>query len=275
MAEHSSPKKGFRLPNAPLAEVVFELRWALVGPSELPLQLHTDPGFLPALDAFSSEAAKLGFSTKQDMSSGPQIVAHAIARRFYVGAEQPFPLLQLGPGIFASNQSSDYDWPSFKQQTIKGVRALLNAYPVLPSYPLTPTHLELRYIDVFDRSLLATTDFIKFTRLGTNLEINLPEFFESEIFEPSLSGRFVCRVPVRGQKATLFSVDLASASRKKDDIVRLESKVVSIGEGVPSAKAHPPFLKALDRWLEDAHNVTSPFFQKFVTEKLMSRFGGS
>jgi hypothetical protein len=40
------------LPKAPLAEVVFELRWALqAGPEGVPI-LQSDPGLIPLLDQF-------------------------------------------------------------------------------------------------------------------------------------------------------------------------------------------------------------------------------
>ena len=51
-----------KLPSAPLAEVVFEMRWALQGPPELPVQLLSDPGYYVLADAFGREVAKDGFS---------------------------------------------------------------------------------------------------------------------------------------------------------------------------------------------------------------------
>ena len=80
-------------PNAPLAEVVFELRWRLVGDPSLPLPFHTDPGLLPALSQFTVEAARLGFGATRDMSRPQETGAYGIIRRFYKSVDKPFPLL--------------------------------------------------------------------------------------------------------------------------------------------------------------------------------------
>jgi hypothetical protein len=66
---------------------------------------------------------------------GPQdvLLGYAIARRYYLAKDQDFPLMQMGPGIFASNQSSDYVWPSFKKQVLNGTQAVLASYPRMPT----------------------------------------------------------------------------------------------------------------------------------------------
>src|SRR5262245_8926214 len=143
------------LPNAPLVEAVFEFRWALAGPQELPPIVRTDPAYWATRDEFTIKARKMGFGTTREMA-GPQEVpgGHTVGRRFYIAEGQEFPLLQIGPGIFASNQSAEYEWQGFKKQTLRGLDALLTSYPSLPSISMTPTYLELRYIDAFDASLL-------------------------------------------------------------------------------------------------------------------------
>jgi uncharacterized protein (TIGR04255 family) len=270
MAKKRVPRPA-RLPNAPLAEVVFELRWRLVGDASLLLPLHTDPGLIPALSVFTVEAAKLGFSTTRDMSRPQETGAYGIARRFYKSADQAFPLLQLGPGIYASNQSSEYDFDSFKRQTLDGIGALLKSYPSLPGYPLTPTHLELRYIDVFDKSLVGTTDLFKFLEIGSTLGIRLPSILERSTFGTEVSGRLLCQVPVRGHSNTIFSFDVGSGKKDKNDVVRLETKIASTSDG-PKITAPGDFLKRISEWLDTAHDVTSPFFRDFVTPELMGKF---
>jgi len=262
----------FRLPNAPLAEVVFELRWKLVGDAGLPPPLHTDPGLIPALSTFTTEAAKLGFNATRDMSRPQETGAFGVVRRYFRAPDQAFPLLQLGPGIFASNQSSDYYWESFKRQTLDGARALLASYPILEGYPLTPVHLELRYIDVFDKSLLGTTDLSKFLAMGTTLHVQLPPILDSKLFGSGLSGRLLWQAPVRGQKNTIFSFDIGSGTKNKEEIVRLQTKVLTTGDSVPKPNGHAPFIRDIARWLDMAHDVTSPFFKAFVTDNIMKKF---
>lgn len=266
--------RGVRLPNAPLAEVVFELRWSLVGDPGLPLPLHTDPGLLPALSMFTVEAAKLGFSATRDMSRPQETGGYGIARRFYRSAEKPFPLLQLGPGIFASNQSVEYDFEGFKQQTLEGMDAFLRSYPSLSGYPLMPNQFELRYIDFFDKSLLGTTDLFKFLEQGSTLGVKLPPILQQSTFGGEVSGRLLCSVPVRSQPNTVFSFDVGSAKKDKDDVIRLETKVVT-KPGTTKAAQNSDLVHWVSEWLENAHGLTSPFFKGFVQPKLMEKFNAT
>jgi hypothetical protein len=53
-------KRASPLPKAPLAEVVFEIRWELqAGPEGQPI-LQSDPGLLPLLDGFRAESDQVG-----------------------------------------------------------------------------------------------------------------------------------------------------------------------------------------------------------------------
>jgi len=54
-----------------------------------------------------------------------QVSGWQIFSRFYRAEDQNFPILQIGPGIFAANQSSEYDWESFRKLTREGVEILL------------------------------------------------------------------------------------------------------------------------------------------------------
>jgi len=46
-----------RLPNAPLAEVVFEIRWALQREETMPPPLRVDPGFGVLADSFTDSCS--------------------------------------------------------------------------------------------------------------------------------------------------------------------------------------------------------------------------
>jgi hypothetical protein len=92
-----------KLPNAPLIEVIFEIRWALEERPNLPEVLHNDPGYAVFADHFAGAAKKMGFPHGQSMSqiSGP--MGHSIAHRFYKGKDIPYPIFLIrsyksGPG---------------------------------------------------------------------------------------------------------------------------------------------------------------------------------
>jgi uncharacterized protein (TIGR04255 family) len=278
MAAHHKPN---RLPNAPLVEAVFELRWTLSGPPGTPTAFQADPGFLQAQEAFSAKAAKLGFSVQRDMLPaganipGPTLTAgHSVSRRFFVAEGSEFPILQIGPGIFATNQSAEYEWTAFKHQILSGAQAALEAYPKLSNFPLTPEYLELRYLNAFDNSLTGTTDLVSFLNVGTNMKVDVPTFLhEKEMFANSFNGRFLIQRPLRKWKSSIFGYDVGSGRRESEEVLRLETKVVTTSSGVPRLRKTAAFISQLDEWLEFAHGVTSPFFKGFITEDVMKKFG--
>jgi uncharacterized protein (TIGR04255 family) len=266
-------KSNIRLPNAPLVEVVFELRWMLQGGGATPW--FVDPGFLQTRESFTKNVTRLGFTETREMPGVQEFIAgYAIARRFYLAKDREFPLMQIGPGIFATNQSAEYDWSSFKKQVLDGIRTVLISYPSLPNFPLTPNYLELRYVDAFDGSLVGTTDLVQFLNAATSMKIDIPPFFDSKaIFAEGLQGRVQLHRLPKDWKASQFSFGIGSGRRGEEAILSLETKVVTTAEGVPKLrKSSQGFLSGVTKWLEFAHGITSPFFKDFVKAPVMQRF---
>jgi hypothetical protein len=230
-----------RLPNAPLAEVVFEMRWALVGNSPF----LTDPGVIPLLEAFTLAAKAIGYPSFRDMGNTQQMIGHSVARRYHRNPDTNFPMLQIGQGVFAVNQSSEYEWAHFKKLALAGLKALLQSYPELRGFPLKPNYIELRYIDAFDQSLTGTTDLIEFCQKATALGISLPAMLnDGKRFTGRLTGRLIVKKDLKSAKDTHMSIDIGSGRNENSstDIVRLESKIVSEEKGIPSLATPGKFL---------------------------------
>jgi uncharacterized protein (TIGR04255 family) len=261
-----------QLPNAPLVEVVFELRWRLHGGETLPVPFRTDPGVLPLLHAFSSKAEKLGFPIRVEMAPPEQVVGHSVTTRFRKSAEFPFPLLQIGSGIFAANDGLMYEWKRYKAHVLAGVAALLDSYPKLTGFPFNPNYLELRYSDAFDETLLDTPDLLAFLSAGTSLQITAPKFItDSTRFEGPILARIALQKSARGWPSSRFFIEVASASNTQNrPSFQLQTKVVTEATGVPALGAS--FRKQVGKWLEFAHGLTSPFFRSFIKDNLMAQF---
>jgi uncharacterized protein (TIGR04255 family) len=270
------PKQPATLPKAPMVEVVFELRWTLQsGPPGEPV-LQSDPGLLPLLGSFSGRMKKLGFSASTDLSHPLQTGPHGVVRRFFKTAKQPFPLMQIGPGIFATNEDAKYDWKEFRLQVNRGLKALLLAYPKLDFFPLVPNYLELRYIDVFNPSIVGAVGFLGFLGGGTTLKVELPSMLRDEAkFTADAVGRLIARKEVRGRKNTEFALDIGSGRNQNtsEDIVRMETKVTTTSGGVPALKSPARFLKDVGDWLDFAHGITSPFFKDLIKPSVLSKYG--
>lgn len=265
-----------RLPKAPLTEVVFELRWRLQGGSQLPAIVHADPGLLPLIETFTAAMRKKGFTSFKDMAPALQTGAYGVARRFYRGTNRPYPLMQIGPGIFATNQSSQYEWKSFQSQIISGIQSLLESYPKLDFFSLTPNYLELRYIGAFDRSLVGSSEIYDFMAKGTSIKINFPNFLvDKETFDGETKGRLLFQRPLKSRKHTLFSVDIGSGRNNdtQQDIIRMETKFLSQEGDVPKLLSSKKFPSAIKAWASSAHDVTSQFFKALIVPEVMQKFG--
>ncbi len=274
MAAKTKSQPSSKLPKAPLVEVVFELRWELLGSLSAQVPIRTDPGLEPLLKDFTQKIGKIGFGHAKEIVPAPFAGPHGIVRRFYREPSAPFPLMQVGPGIFASNESAQYEFKAFKKQVLNGVRVLIESYPKMSPYPLKPIQLELRYIDVFYPSIPEVVSFDTFIDKCTNMKLEFPEFVKtSKIFTGEIEARLAFNRQVKGKKNTRLVVDFGSGKANDNRVVRLESKVISDGGDLPKSKPDSQsFIKDIDSWLESAHSITSPFFKNIIASNLMKKF---
>lgn len=262
-----------RLPKAPLAEVVFEMRWPVEAEGNIPLPFRKDPGYDVLSREFPSVAKKEGFGHVVNMATGGILVAHSIGYRYYQAPDKKFPIWQIGPGIFAVNESSGYEWSSFRKMVLRGVSVLISAYPRMKSFALVPDYLELRYIDIFDKELIGTVDLIEFVNSATSFKIQVPKFFEEHTEISGLeAGSVVYSFRIKGMKNTIFQFQIGSAKRGDVEIVRLESKVISKNLKLSATPTPKNFSKKLEKWLDDARGLTSPFFESFIRDEVKEKF---
>lgn len=220
-------KRSSKLPNAPLAEVVFEFRWQLQAGAFVPF----DPMLFPLLYNFTSAMEREGFSHIEEMAHPQQTGPFGVVRRFRRAAEKLFPIMQVGVGIFATNESSEYEWNTFKAQVLNGLKLLLSSYPTQFGTKIAPAYLELRYVDAFDKATLGSNSFFSFTETGTSLNLPMPALLEKpELFWGDATGRFLISRNLRGNKKSQFLMELGSGQNAttKEDLVQVVSKVVSM-----------------------------------------------
>ena len=258
-----------RLPNAPLIEVVFEMRWALEATTDLPLPV--DPGYATLLDAFDGYAQKKGFDRLVSLRHGYGGLGDSVSRRYYKG-EDSFPLLQLGHGIFAANASTEYEWKAFKKFALDAASFVVANYPKFKNFNFSVRHLELRYTNAFEEALADAANWIDFFNKATTGHINLPDYLNNTAFKPERRGRFLIESDTKNPRDSIFSLELASARKADVPALRMTNKVFKFGEGIiPSTKIEK-FGSALDGWLEAAHNFTSESFKQILTEEFRQNF---
>jgi uncharacterized protein (TIGR04255 family) len=264
------------LPQAPLVEVVFELHWDLSFHGAAPQNLLLrDPTYPLVLNAFSSRIAKMGFVHQKLMIPENGIaVPHSIERRFYQKEDQTFPLMQIGPGIFATNQAADYEWKSFRNQVKRGIDVLAKSLPDLPGQKFNPLRVELRFVNALASNLAGSKGFIDFINKTTNVTVEAkPPFAEMLEGAGELEGRLVLQRGMDSPKSRLI-VDIGTASRSTGDrSVKLEIKVVSTKDQAPKFASKGNMAAEVATWLEKAHNKLSPLFEGMFAAEIFKTFG--
>ncbi len=256
-----------RLPKAPLTEVVFEMRWNTLPAPPLPI----DPGYPVLLDAFSNYAHKKGFDSIEDKQPPYAGIGSSISRRFRTG-QDAFPLLQLGHGLYAANESVNYDWASFKQMAADGASCIIDAYPRLKNFELDISHVELRYIDTFEETLVGTTDIAKFLNLATEEKLMLSPFWTGKLLSGDQRGRIRFESDVRKLPGAVFFVDIATAKREETPVIRMETKVFWSGTKLFPVRNATKFSTKLEPWLERAHEVTHKSFLEIIKPAILDAF---
>ncbi len=264
-----------RLPNAPLAEVIFELRWKVEGVPGTPpgFPFGNDPGYPIFARIFSEKATKQGFPIKESARPGEVApIAYMTRERFKRAADKPFPVLQIGPGVFACNASTEYEWPLFKALIAEGLELVFDSYPITEVTRHDLIGCELRYLDVFDQSLLGHLDFLKFFTENTNgYRLDLP-FLADELLHGETSGQLNIEKGVAFDKETRFHFEVGTGESPSAKGLVAWSKVTKNSDSMKLDEAKKEKIGALLSWAESAHDVTHKFFHGFVAQNLMEKF---
>ncbi|MFN0038584.1 MAG: TIGR04255 family protein [Burkholderiales bacterium] len=267
------------LPNAPLSEVIFEYRWPLTENVHLPEHFRGDPGYQVFADKFEGEVSALGFVHLEKVAKGPFPQGYGVDRRFYKAKGQIFPLFQIGPGIFAANESSMYEWKTYRDFCLRGIKCMIESYPVMEKVKVRPRHLELRYIDTFEYESGKRNDFLAFLINQTTFKVEcdatsngLASLLGQNVSNGQVSLVFDTQLPQGGK----FHVTVGTGEKDTVPVVRLQTKVVSSSEQPFYVEKTPSEqTKYVRSWLDAAHEITSAFFKSFVRPELMQKFRGA
>jgi len=186
--------------------------------------------------------------------------------------DKPFPIWQIGPGIFAANESAAYEWNAFKELTLDGTKVLLSSYPELKSFRLQPSYLELRYVDSIDSSFIGHQDIFRFLNEQTSLGIELPPFLRKRPIGKSAAATMDFSFPITNMKDTKFRLSVGNGRVDKKETIIVTSKVWTRSDKLSVGNTVASHLQFIGQWLEKAHAITSPFFKDFARDSLMNQF---
>lgn len=243
-----------KLPNAPLQEVIFELRWKLDFDPES--QNKTDKEFQFAFANFSALSAN---KLKYRVILKPSFIPDSLFKnrpvyQFWAG-ENKYPVFQLGPGVFTVNETEkNYEWKYFRNLVLEGMDWLQNSY----SNKLEFSVVELRYIDTIEVDDRNQKDLSKF--IADNLKIEITnKIIDGKLDDIQLHQRF--KIDNENHLSLLIANGIKNSNQSLAVILQTSyNKTSNIS------------LENLTSWIDTAHDTCSSLFKKMISKNLYERF---
>jgi len=168
-----------KIQNSPLVEAIFELRWGERQKDRFEFQKE-ETDFFPGI--FSQTIKNKGFIySEQPNSEGANLMLPYVVKHRFRMAENTWPCIQIGLGIFTVNQvgnvsvasadKDDYDWETFKPQIKSGLKSLDESYPMGLGGVLNPRAI-LRYQDAFILSKGETLESFVNNKMKTSIKVS-------------------------------------------------------------------------------------------------------
>lgn len=261
----SSSHSIYILPNKPLVEAIFELRWRL-DDSET-LGINRDPHFPIVVGRFYDRVHSQ-YPELEDLPSSkvPEELTPYIVRHRFRAGKGSWPVTQIGPGIMSVNETDGYTWESFRGLIEHAVNAFVESYPSANGPQIE--RVELRYIDAIPFSYRAEKgnilDFLE-KELHTTIKID-GELFNHAIASPDpLSLNLEIPFPL----LVINGVGVISITTgKKND----ENAIIMTTTVQTSPTSVPQDRPGVISWLDEAHVITSKWFRTLVRGNLLHRF---
>jgi uncharacterized protein (TIGR04255 family) len=239
-----------KLLNAPLLEVIFELRWKITNKSDLGRcqYLHGD--------MYSKLIEKYPIREPLTPVEFPsELFINNPAHRFRT-RKGGYPLFQIGPGVITLNTiDENYSWPEYFKLIEELINTFFEVYHAVEFEKFTPI---LRFIDFFKINSEVTNliDFIR-ESLNTNIE---QRFFEA-LHAPSIVTLNLSYPTDLG----LFTFNLNNGVNQKTE------KGLVVQTGVNGMEFEPNSQELL-KWINNSHEFCSEIFKKMTAGELYKSF---
>lgn len=237
-----------RLPNAPLLEVIFELRWAVTNQDDLKKYQYLSGDLYSLL--------KKSYPIREPLAS-PEfpvdfLIGNPVHR--FRREQNNYPLFQVGPGVVTLNTTdANYDWDEYAEWANELVNAFFQVYPVGKSERFTPI---LSYYDFFKMSNTEVLDFV-----NTQLSIKIhPEFYPTDSKPTGLNFGITYDTHIGKLSVT---VNEGKNALKEDGLVtriRLQQEPIEANS------------QLILNWLYEAHVICSNVFKELTKGNLYESF---
>lgn len=237
-----------KLPNAPLVEVIFELRWKID-----PIEFET----IQYLQADLYPLIRKEYPHREALESlpvqyGVNLPSHRFRREI-----KGYPLVQVGPGMISVNTTDEtYFWDKFEAEISNVVEKLNQVYDFKESHK--PQAI-LQYVD-FVKFDFEKDDVFDFLKKKLHISINHEQTF---------------------YKPTLNAFNLNYGFQFKDPLGQLVLQInrgnnPKHGEGIAIQSSLSneviPKPKEIGEWLNKSHELLSSMFKAMTSGALYDHF---
>lgn len=248
-----------KLPNAPLQEVIFEIRWDLnINPAS---NREFDEGFAIALGTLATllknDFPHIVRKIPDDFPA--DLLNYSTIYQFWKG-EDIWPVLQLGPGIFTVNDTDKkYCWKdTFFPLIVESTNKLFEAY----NQKINLNFCSLRYIDavkIIDYQVTVKDNLLPF--INDSLKIELHNHFDT--LGPMESLNLNQTFGLKDGSALHINVTTGSDKKTHDPTLVWQTAIVKKGRFTRNE---------MTEWCTHAHEIISPLFKKMTRGKFYDSF---
>jgi len=253
--------------NAPLVELIAELRWNdSAMPQAIPqpqagqgIRIQFGGGNQEAFfERFGRGLSHLGFqSVERLVPPGFPIVNSQPVLRFKKNGSEPAPVLyQIGSGLFTANAVPPYGrWAEFRPDVEAGVSVLLATRD--EGSKNTPfAAISLRYIDAFGASLTGGRDIGRFLSEVLGINLVLPSAITNHLAPGSLA-KPLLQVTVPMADSLNLGLTIAEGAVNGTPAIMMDTNVSTIGMIAPD-------MASVMAVLERAHDVIHDIFMSIT-----------
>lgn len=257
--------------NAPLLEVICEIRWQLK-PSNLMPHAQNDPYFEDFAEEVKALAEPLGYThieVLQQPDFPREIRPYLVESRFRK-QQGKWPLFQIGPGIFSINTTPPYGgWTGFRSIIEETISLLFKAYPRSDKY-LKISRIELRYINAFDEKNYQFESSQKFFAENFNIYLNKPDNFLADMVDESRPSdvNMTLTTPLKKPQQGEALLVMAKGSNRGIPAFIVQNTVrTSVSD--PQIMSQQKVMECLDQ----SHEVTRATFEGIINSNLRGHIG--
>lgn len=237
-----------KLPNAPLVEVVTELRWQITKKEEL-----TEIQYLYG-DLYNELKEKYPYRENIIPVDIPMEMTLSQPVHRFRSKAGGYPLIQIGPGILTLNTIDEiYEWSTFFEEAKMVLEKFMKIYE-LPDKMVVPG---IMYIDFFPFNF-EESDLLDY--INGNFKVRLTQsFLKTEKPPVDFNMGFAYNIEL-GQLRVNFQKGKVNS---KDGII-LQTRIN--GQSLLAKE------ETLFKWLNDAHKLTSDLFKQLTSGELYESF---